>query len=152
MGQSRLRGARATAVSFLVIALPALTGEGLVYQAVRYEDRMDLLLAASDIIVSRAGGATVAELAVVGLPSILVPLPIAPRDHQTFNAEVLVRVGAAVRVSDDELDTDRLVRELAPLVAEPARRVAMAAAARRVGAPDAAARVADVVEEHARRG
>jgi undecaprenyldiphospho-muramoylpentapeptide beta-N-acetylglucosaminyltransferase len=133
-----------------VADLPTPPPGGLVYQAVRYEDHMDDLLAAADVVVSRAGGATVSELAVVGLPSILVPLPIAPRDHQTANAESLVRVGAAVRVPDAELDVDRLEKELLPLVTDPARRAAMAAAARSVGRRDAAARVADLVEGAAR--
>lgn len=123
---------------------------GLVYQAVPYEDHIERLLAASDVVVSRAGGATVAELAVTGVPSVLVPLPIATRDHQTFNAEALVRAGAAVRDPDAELDTDRLEHELEPLVGDPARRDRMAEAARTQGHPDAAARVADLVEEHAR--
>jgi undecaprenyldiphospho-muramoylpentapeptide beta-N-acetylglucosaminyltransferase len=123
---------------------------GLVYQAVRYEDHIERLLAASDVVVSRAGGATVAELAVAGVPSVLVPLPIATRDHQTANAEALVRVGAAVRVPDDELDTDRLELELEPLVGDPERRARMAAAARTQAHPDAAQRVTDLVEEHAR--
>ena len=70
------------------------------YQAVRYEDRMDLLLAAADVAVSRAGGNTVAELAVVGLPAVLVPLPIAPRDHQTANAAVLMRPAEPILVPD----------------------------------------------------
>jgi undecaprenyldiphospho-muramoylpentapeptide beta-N-acetylglucosaminyltransferase len=131
-------------------ARPDLPADGIVYQTVRYEDRMDLLLCATDVMVSRAGGATVAELAVTGVPSILVPLPIATRDHQTFNADVLVRAGAGVRVPDDELDTDRLERELAPLIDDPGRRAAMSAAARSVGRRDAAARVADLIEEHAR--
>ena len=79
---------------------PELPAGGLVYQAVRYEDRMDLLLAAADVAVTRAGGNTIAELAVVGLPAVLVPLPIAPRDHQTANAAVLMRAGAAILVPD----------------------------------------------------
>jgi len=133
-------------------ARPDVPADGLVYQPVRYEDRMHLLLSAADIVVSRAGGATVAELAVVGVPSILVPLPIAPRDHQTFNAEVLVRAGGAIRVRDDELDTDRLERELLPLINDPQQRHDMAARARSAGHPDAAGRVADLIEEHARRG
>lgn len=130
--------------------LPRLPDGGLVYQAVRYEDRMHTLLAAADVVVSRAGGSTVGELAVVGLPAILVPLPIATRDHQTVNAEALVRVGAAVRVPDAELDVDRLEGELAPLVKDPDRRARMSGAARSVGRPDAAARVADLVEACAR--
>jgi undecaprenyldiphospho-muramoylpentapeptide beta-N-acetylglucosaminyltransferase len=124
----------------------------LVYQRVRYEDHVELLYAAADVFVGRAGGSTVAELATVGLGSVLVPLPIATRDHQTANAEALVAVGAAVRVPDDELDTDRLERELSSLLAEPGRLDAMADAAHRLAHPDAAARVAALAEEHARRG
>jgi UDP-N-acetylglucosamine--N-acetylmuramyl-(pentapeptide) pyrophosphoryl-undecaprenol N-acetylglucosamine transferase len=131
---------------------PALPEGGLVYQMVRYEDRMDLLLAAADLLVGRAGGTTVAELAEVGLPGLLVPLPIAPRDHQTANAGALVRAGAAVVVPDDELDGDRVVRELQPLLDEPGRLAAMGVAARALARPDAADRVADLVEAHARHG
>jgi UDP-N-acetylglucosamine--N-acetylmuramyl-(pentapeptide) pyrophosphoryl-undecaprenol N-acetylglucosamine transferase len=80
----------------------------------------------------------------------VVPLPIAPRDHQTANAEALVRVDAAVRVPDGELDVDRLEKELLVLVEDPDRRARMGAAARTLGRPDAAARVADLVEKHAR--
>jgi undecaprenyldiphospho-muramoylpentapeptide beta-N-acetylglucosaminyltransferase len=130
---------------------PELPVGGLVYDAVRYEDRMDLLLTAADLLVGRAGGTTVAELAEVGLPSLLVPLPIAPRDHQTANAAALVRAGAALLVPDAELDGPRLVRELTPLLDEPARLEAMGDAARSLARPDAAERVADLVEGHARR-
>jgi UDP-N-acetylglucosamine--N-acetylmuramyl-(pentapeptide) pyrophosphoryl-undecaprenol N-acetylglucosamine transferase len=129
---------------------PELPEGGLLYQQVRYEDRMDLLLAAADLLVGRAGGTTVAELAEVGLPGLLVPLPIAPRDHQTANAAALVRAGAAILVPDDALDGDRVVRELQPLLDEPERLVAMGIAARSLARPDAADRVADLVEAHAR--
>jgi UDP-N-acetylglucosamine--N-acetylmuramyl-(pentapeptide) pyrophosphoryl-undecaprenol N-acetylglucosamine transferase len=124
---------------------------GLHYQAVRYEDRMDLVLAAADLLIGRAGGTTVAELAEVGLASVLVPLPAAPRDHQTANAGPLVRAGAAMLVPDDQLDADRLVAEITPLLDDPARLAAMGAAARTLAHPDAADRVADLVEDHARR-
>jgi UDP-N-acetylglucosamine:LPS N-acetylglucosamine transferase len=92
----------------------------------------------------------VAELAQVALPAVLVPLPIATRDHQRANAGPLVAAGAAVLVADDELDVDRLERELGPLVDDPARLVAMAAAAGALARPDAADAVAALVEEHAR--
>jgi len=130
---------------------PVVADDGLWYRAVRYEDRMPDLLAAADLVVSRAGGSTIAELAQIGLGAILVPLPIATRDHQTANAEVYVRAGAAVRVPDDELDADRLGAELDGLLGEPGRLDAMAAAARTLAHPDAAHRVAALVEEHARR-
>ena len=115
------------------------------YRAIRYEDRMDLVLAAADLAVCRAGGTTVAELAVVGVGAILVPLPIATRDHQRFNAGPLVAAGAAVLVLDADLDTARLEQELslildAPAVDGESRTERMARAARSLGRPDAAVR------------
>lgn len=124
---------------------------GLVYQPIRYQDRMDLVLGAADLAVCRAGGTTVAELAVVGVPALLVPLPIATRDHQTANAGPLVRSGAAVLIPDGELDVDRLVAEVEALVGDPSRLAEMAVAARGLGRPDAAGAVADLVESTARR-
>ena len=125
-------------------------GEALLYRPVRYEDRMQLVLAAADVAVCRAGATTVAELAAVGLPAVLVPLPGAPGDHQTANARALSDAGAAVLVPDGELDGARLVAEVDALLAEPDRRDRMAAAAAAAGRPDAGDRVADLVEEHAR--
>jgi UDP-N-acetylglucosamine--N-acetylmuramyl-(pentapeptide) pyrophosphoryl-undecaprenol N-acetylglucosamine transferase len=130
-------------------AIAALHGATLRYQAVRYEDRMPDLLAAADLVVSRAGG-TVAELAVVGRASILVPLPIAPYDHQAANAQVLVRAGAAVMLRDHEVTPERLAGEIDALLSEPGRLDRMGEAALTVGHPDAAGRVADLVIQHAR--
>jgi UDP-N-acetylglucosamine--N-acetylmuramyl-(pentapeptide) pyrophosphoryl-undecaprenol N-acetylglucosamine transferase len=129
---------------------PELPEDGLLYQPVRYENHMELMLAAADLAVTRAGGNTVAELAVAGLPAVLVPLPIAPRDHQTANAAVLMRAGAAILVPDVEMNAARLAEELEPLLAEPARLAAMSEAVRSVAYRDAADRVARLVEEHAR--
>lgn len=129
-----------------------LTPAALWYHCVAYEDRMDLLLAAADVAVTRAGGATVAELAQVGLPAVLVPLPIATRDHQRANAAALAEVGGAVVVPDAELDADRLRAELTPLLDDPERRAGMAARAATLARPDAADRVAALVEEYARHG
>ena len=127
----------------------ALAPAALVYQVVEYEEHMDSLLAAVDLAVTRAGG-SVAELAAFGVPAVLVPLPIATRDHQTANAEVFAAAGAAVVVADHELTTDRLEAELTPLLADPARRAAMARAMRAHAHLDAADRVAALVEECAR--
>lgn len=121
----------------------------LMYQLVRFEDRMDLLLSAADITVQRAGASSVSEIAVVGVPSILVPLPGAPGDHQTLNAVRLVEAGAAVMVPDSELDGTRLAAELATLLKEPDRLAAMSAAARSVAFPDAADSVAALAEKYA---
>jgi UDP-N-acetylglucosamine--N-acetylmuramyl-(pentapeptide) pyrophosphoryl-undecaprenol N-acetylglucosamine transferase len=122
----------------------------LLYRPVRYEDRMELVLAAADVAVCRAGATSVAELAAVGLPAVLVPLPGAPGDHQTANARALSDAGAAVLVPDQELDGARLVAEVDALLAEPDRLERMAAAAAAAGRRDAGERVAALVEEHAR--
>jgi UDP-N-acetylglucosamine:LPS N-acetylglucosamine transferase len=121
----------------------------LVYQPVEYEDRMDLLLAAADLAVCRAGG-SVAELTVMGLPSILVPLPIAPRDHQRANAEVLAEHGAAVVVADAELDGARLVAEADAILTDGERLESMRAAARRLARGGAADAVAELLEVYGR--
>lgn len=122
---------------------------GLVYRPVRYEERMPLLLAAADLAVCRSGG-SVAELAVARLPAVLVPLPIAPFDHQTHNARALVEAGGAILVADPDLDADRLEEIVGPLVGDRATLDAMAQGLSSVAAPDAAARVAALVEEVAR--
>jgi UDP-N-acetylglucosamine--N-acetylmuramyl-(pentapeptide) pyrophosphoryl-undecaprenol N-acetylglucosamine transferase len=123
---------------------------GLFWQPIRYDDQRELSLAAADLAVSRAGGNTVAELAAVGLPSILVPLPGAPGDHQTANARHLAGAGAAVLVPDGEMSADRLVREVDGLLSDPGRLAAMGEAAARAGRRDAAGAVAELVEQCAR--
>lgn len=124
----------------------AIAGGALAYRAVRYEDDMARALAAADLVVGRAGATTVAELAAIGVPSLLVPLPIASADHQTANARALVEAGAAVLVPDAELDVERLVAEVGALVEPAATLSTMAEHARALGRPDAAERVADLVE------
>jgi undecaprenyldiphospho-muramoylpentapeptide beta-N-acetylglucosaminyltransferase len=120
------------------------------YALVGYEDHMERLYARTSAAVCRAGAITVAELAAAGVPAVLVPLPGAPGDHQTRNAEALVDAGAAIIVSDADCDAGRVDTELRALLADASRLEAMAAAARTVGRPDAAARLADMVEEAAR--
>jgi len=101
-------------------------------------------------VVSRAGANTVAELAVMGVPSILVPLPGAPGDHQHANAAVLERVGAAVVLPDDRCSPARLAHEIDALVSDPDRLGAMRLAAGTVGRPDAVSAVAALARAHAR--
>ena len=128
-----------------------LPPSGLFYQPVRYDDQREMSLAAADLAVSRAGGNTVAELAAVGLPSVLVPLPGAPGDHQTANAAALGGAGAAVVVRDGDMTADRLVTEVEALLGDPDRLATMGAAATAVARRDAAEAVAALVEAHARR-
>lgn len=132
-----------------VTGAPALPPGGIAYQLVDYEDRMHLLLDASDLAVTRAGG-SVFELMATGLPAVLVPLPIATRDHQMANARAVAATGGAVVVPDAELDVDRLEAEVQALLDDPARLAAMGAAMRAAATVDAAECAAAVVEAAAR--
>jgi len=119
---------------------------------VPYEERMPTVYAAADLVVCRAGAMTVAELASAGVPAVLVPLPGAPGDHQTANARVLERVGAAVLVPDAECTPAGLATVVEGLLADPGLLAAMGRAAHDLARPDAAAAGAAVVDANARRG
>jgi UDP-N-acetylglucosamine--N-acetylmuramyl-(pentapeptide) pyrophosphoryl-undecaprenol N-acetylglucosamine transferase len=106
---------------------------------------LPMRLASSHLVVSRSGAGTVAELATIGRPSILVPLPGAIDQDQFANAGVLAAVDGAIRIPQAEFTPDRLAAEISALAAEPERLAAMARAARSVGRLDAAERLADLV-------
>ena len=99
----------------------------------------------ADLVVCRAGALTLAELCAAGVGSVLVPFPQAVDDHQTRNAEYLVERGAALLLPQGDALAEELRVILAALAADPARRLAMAEAARALARPDAAERVADAV-------
>ena len=123
-------------------------GAGVV--RVPYQERMALVYAAADVVVCRAGAMTVAELAVAAVPAVLVPLPGAPGDHQTANARVLERAGAAVLLPDESCDGARLGDLLDDLLSAGDRLDAMGRAAASVGRSDAADAGARVVEANAK--
>jgi len=102
-------------------------------------------LASNHLMVSRSGAGTVAELAAIGRPSILVPLPGSIDQDQMANAGVLSQVNGALRIPQTEFTPDRLASEISALAAEPQHLAAMAAAARSVGRLDAAERLGDLV-------
>ena len=118
---------------------------GVEYRAVKYESDMPTVLCAADLVVCRAGATSVAELSALGVPSILVPLPGAPGDHQMANARYLEDADGALLLPDPELDGGRLGEEMVALLADVERLTAMANGARIVGKPDAADRVAAVI-------
>ena len=103
-------------------------------------------LAAAHLVIARAGAGTVSELAAAGRPAILAPYAFATDDHQTRNAGALVDAGGAWMLRNGDFRADRLARLLAELAAAPDRLAEAAAAALSVGAPDAARRLADLVE------
>lgn len=110
----------------------------------------DAALAACDLVVARAGG-SVFEIAAHGRPAILVPYPHAAGDHQAANASWMVRAGAAVAIPDAKLTAPRLAREVAQLLADPARLTAMGHASAALARPDAARAVARELLDAARR-
>lgn len=106
-------------------------------------DELPDVFAMADLVVSRSGAGTVAELELVGKPSILVPLPGTGGDEATKNARVLEKAGAAVMVHQKDATPERLAQEVNRLLGDRATLEAMATAARAMGRPDAAARLAD---------
>jgi UDP-N-acetylglucosamine--N-acetylmuramyl-(pentapeptide) pyrophosphoryl-undecaprenol N-acetylglucosamine transferase len=109
-----------------------------------YLDQMVSEFERADLVICRAGATTVAELAAAGKPAIMIPFPFAADDHQRKNAEAVERVGAGRMILQAELTPERLAQELLWLVNDPQQLVRMAEASRKLGHPDAAARVVDL--------
>ena len=101
----------------------------------------------ADLVIARAGASTVSEIAACGKASILVPLPTSAHDHQRANARKFAEAGAAILIEEGALTGEVLAKTLLALRDEPARLVAMERAAASLAHPDAAARIADMVEE-----
>lgn len=123
-----------------------LTAAG--YHQREYLDGMELAYAAADLIVARAGAGTVCEVAAVGLPSVLVPLPIG-NGEQALNARGLVAAGGALTVRDESFTADWVRTQLVPLLSEPERLQRMADAAASLGVRDADQTMARLVTEAA---
>lgn len=104
-------------------------------------------MAAAQLVISRSGASTISELSVIGRPSILIPYPFAMDDHQTANAGVLTEAGAAWLIQQRDLTAEKLSQLLADILARPNELVKRANAAASLGKPDAAKRLADLVEE-----
>ncbi len=117
----------------------------------RFLDAMAQEMAAADLVISRAGATTLAELAAAGRAALLVPFPAATDDHQRKNAELLVRAGAAAMLEEKDLTAEQLADTAAALVEDDGRRERMAAAIRGFAKPDAATRIVDRLLELAGR-
>jgi UDP-N-acetylglucosamine--N-acetylmuramyl-(pentapeptide) pyrophosphoryl-undecaprenol N-acetylglucosamine transferase len=106
---------------------------------------LPMRMAVSHLVISRSGASTVAELAAIGRPSILVPLPHALDQDQAANAAVLERAGGAIPLPQAEFTPDRLAHEIASLAGDPARIAGMAKGAKSAGVLDAADQLAELV-------
>ncbi|MFZ4810414.1 MAG: UDP-N-acetylglucosamine--N-acetylmuramyl-(pentapeptide) pyrophosphoryl-undecaprenol N-acetylglucosamine transferase [Ilumatobacteraceae bacterium] len=103
---------------------------GIMYRVIGYEDRMPLLYAASDLMITRAGASTIAELAATGTPAIVVPWPDAAENHQLDNARTLSDIDAAVLLEQSMLTTESLGALIDGLIRDPDRLTALSRAAR----------------------
>jgi UDP-N-acetylglucosamine--N-acetylmuramyl-(pentapeptide) pyrophosphoryl-undecaprenol N-acetylglucosamine transferase len=114
-----------------------------------FVERMDLVYAVADLVIARGGASSVAEIAALGIPSVLVPYPHAAAGEQLANAQALQRAGGASVMLDRDVTGESLVERIVNMVDHPERLSAMSECARAFGRPDAAARLADLVEEAA---
>ena len=129
----------------------AYDAAGIAAEVRGFFDDVPERLAAAHLVISRAGASSVADIAVIGRPSILIPYPHATDDHQAANARGLVEAGAALMIREGDLDETALADDIASILRDSRRATAMADAARAVSRPDAATRLADLVETLARK-
>ncbi len=116
------------------------------YQVLGFCDDMPAAYAIADLVIARAGASSLTEIALAGLPSILVPYPFAADDHQTRNAEVFARAGAATLIQERDLSAEQLAAQAATILLDQATRDRMRQAALALAIPDAAARVCTAIE------
>lgn len=125
---------------------------GVTAEVVAFERDMPSRYLWADLAISRAGALTVAELAMAGLPALLIPYPFAADDHQAANAEALSEAGAALRIESRPLDPQRLMQEVRTLQANPEQLITMSQAATTRARPDAAEQIVEetaaAVQEH----
>lgn len=129
----------------VVEALALTEQESERWKLFSYQDRMGEVLAASDIVLSRAGATSLAEISARHIPALLVPFPYATEDHQTTNARAYVERGAAFMVADSDLESAAFSEKLFSLIESPQVRSDMKQAAASFESEDAASRLADVV-------
>ncbi len=122
----------------------AYENSGLKAEVKPFIERMVDEFAGADLVISRAGATTVAELAAAGKPAIMIPFPYAADDHQRKNAEAIERAGAGRMILQAELTPERLAKELLWLVRDPQQLGRMAESSKSLGRPDAAKRVVDL--------
>ena len=123
---------------------------GVKVELAAFFDDLPARIANSHLVIGRAGASTVAELAVIGRPSILVPLPTAIDQDQAVNAESLGDIGGAIVVKQSDFTPGWLAMTLLELIRNPKRLTDSGIAAKSAGIPDAARRLADLVEAVAR--
>ncbi|MGZ4679761.1 MAG: undecaprenyldiphospho-muramoylpentapeptide beta-N-acetylglucosaminyltransferase [Ilumatobacteraceae bacterium] len=131
----------------LADAAPARDGsDGIMYRVLGYEDRMPLVYAAADLMLTRAGASTIAELATVGVPALIVPWPGAADDHQVDNARQLSDHGGAILIAEADLTVERLISEITDVISDRDKLAAMSAAAAAIGERNRSGALVDLIE------
>jgi UDP-N-acetylglucosamine--N-acetylmuramyl-(pentapeptide) pyrophosphoryl-undecaprenol N-acetylglucosamine transferase len=130
----------------------AYRAAGLKCEVAKFFTDLPQRMAAAHLVIARAGASTLSELTVIGRPAILIPYPFAMDDHQAANAAVLDHAQAAWVIRQDALDAPGLAGLLGQIFAHPEILAARAEAAKALGHPDAAERLADVAESMAQGG
>jgi UDP-N-acetylglucosamine--N-acetylmuramyl-(pentapeptide) pyrophosphoryl-undecaprenol N-acetylglucosamine transferase len=113
-----------------------------------FHHRMEEVYSAADLVVARAGAASLAEFAAFSLPGILIPFPYATDDHQTRNAEIYARIQAAILLKESEVSGELLARKIGELIQDPHLLQQMAANCACLAPKDAAGRVATTMEKY----
>ncbi len=124
----------------------AYAAHGIAADLMTYIDDMPAKLGWAHLVIARAGASTIAELTCAGRPAILVPLPSATDDHQTFNAREMVQAGGARVIAQTQFTAVELAKQMQRLALEPGALENAAARARSIGRPDATKDLADLVE------
>jgi len=128
-------------------AAPGRDGsQGIMYRVLGYEDRMPLVYAAADLMTTRAGAATIAELAAVGMAALIVPWPGAAENHQVDNARELSDQHGAVLIEERDLTAYRLISEIAEMMSNPSRLGEMSNAASHIGMRHRGSALVDLIE------
>ena len=125
---------------------------GIAAEVKQFFDDVPERMSEAQLVVARSGASTIADLTVIGRPSILIPFAAAAGDHQTANARGLVDAGAAILIPENRLDSDTLSQHMATVLTNPGAAVKMAHSALSAGIPDAAERLAALVEDLADPG
>jgi UDP-N-acetylglucosamine--N-acetylmuramyl-(pentapeptide) pyrophosphoryl-undecaprenol N-acetylglucosamine transferase len=124
----------------------AFADAGVNVELASFFDDLPRRMARAHLVISRSGASTIAELAAIGRPAILIPYPFATDDHQTANAAVMADAGAAIVAQQRDLSAEKLAGLFEDFIDSPQKLSNRAAAARKLGIPDAAARLADLVD------
>ena len=117
---------------------------GMSAEVLKFMDNMPAMFARADLIVSRGGASTIAEIAAAGKPSVCVPFPKAADDHQRRNAEAMQNAGAAVMLEERDLTAARMTDAIAGLFSTAAKLEAMSAAAKAMAHPNATREIAEL--------